>query len=101
MYLLLVLELQPHLSALAHTRAGELGNNNAPSIHGKLCKNVHVWQTLSAPNIPTLKYLILRVFDHWEGLADLEISVIAFQPLVDTGAEGVREMQLGRNSVMS
>lgn len=111
MYLLLVLESQPHLSALSHTRAGELGNNSSSLENGKLCKNVCVWQTLSTPNIPILEYLILRIFDPQIIGKDLllshrqhsEMSVSAFQSLVDTGAcsKGVREMQLERNSVMS
>lgn len=111
MYLLLVLELQPHLSALSHTKTWEFRNNCASSIHGKLCKKVHTWQTLSTSDIPIPKYLILSTFDPQiigkDSLLShrqhFEIAVTAFPSLVDPGAcaTGVREMRLERNSIAS
>lgn len=111
LYLLLVLELQPHLSALSHSKAWEFRNNSPSSIHGKFCKKVHTWQTLSTPNIPILKYWILRVLDPQDieknsllsHRQHFEISMTAFPSLVDPGAcaKGVRETRLERSSIVS
>lgn len=111
MYLLLVLELQPHLSALSHTKAWEFRNNSVSSIRGKLCKKVHTRQTLSTPDIPIPKYLLFRIFDpqiigkdsRLSPRQHFEMSMTAFQSLVHPGAcsEGVRETELERSSIMS
>jgi len=102
MYLLLVLELQPHLSALSHTKAWEFRINSASSIHGKLCKKVHMWQTISTPDIPIPRDLIFKIFDPQiigkDSLLShrhhFEITMTAFWSLVDPGAcaKPVREM---------